>query len=265
MRALQHLPETEKRRVRQIISECHPETKFFLWHDVRSVSRSTKAHARSSNSGPEHATHLSHSRFVSLCKCRTAGDFHRSLRLCCILQMVKRQFAFPHRQSWFLAFVLLFGMLWRREVEKTVTVQMQMLPAGLLVWITQLWPLKPWDKALFFFTVEEKSVLSRETVFTWLIDLQWFFKNRREETPGFYIPLTALRLTKCCTTRQPRHRDQQGLYHLVMRSQQTWSQSLNVLKTVRTSGDVTRVSAPTVGSLVFYPFPTGARLESTVQ
>lgn len=106
---------------------------------------------------------------------------------------LKGQFAFPHRRSWFLALVLLFGMPWRREVEKTVTVQMQTLPAGLSVWITQLWPLKPWDKALVFFLQWRKRAPSRgrRYLLDWLIcnDFLSEIEGKRRQAFIFLSPL----------------------------------------------------------------------------
>lgn len=57
----------------------------------------------------------------------------------------------------------------------------------------------------------------KERPLDWFAMIFYFFKSRREETPC------------CSTTWQPRHRDQWGLYRLVMRSQQARNQPLNVL------------------------------------
>lgn len=114
--------------------------------------------------------------------------------------------------------------------QKTVRVHMQMLPAGfehtvLLVWVR---PVKPWDiPKLYFLQWRKKSVLLRETIFTiapyacmyiyvWDVNSSKIEAKRRQAFT--FISLL------CEATWQPRHHDRRGLYHLVMRSQQAWSQ-----------------------------------------
>lgn len=104
--------------------------------------------------------------------------------------------------------------------QKTVRVHVQMLPAGsehtvLLVWVR---PVKPWgiQKLYFLQRRKKKCPLEGDYIHYCTLCLHVYLyidvnssKNRSEETPGI---------------KQPRHRDRLGLYHLVMRSQQAWSQ-----------------------------------------